>query len=105
MNYTQSQSPQRHHPFEWWYRLTAMPEPPPDAPLARRELVRRTRQASSILVVITAAALAPIPVALQQKNVPFFVTLVITLVAYVVALLALNRRGRLAAAGTLILTV
>src|SRR5258707_15057672 len=85
--------------FEWWYRLTSLPTPPPNASLDEIELARRSHQASTILIILTLAALAPVSVAFQQKNIPFFVILGLTLLTYFVCLTAFNRRGNLVVAG------
>lgn len=90
--------------LETWYRLTSVPVPPPDAPLAKRELSRRTRVASITLLLMTICALVPVPLAILQASAPFFVTLLITLIAYTIAL-SLNRAGKINTAGIIVVVV
>ncbi len=41
----------RPSPLEWWYRMTAPPEPPPNATLKQREAHRRGRLISTMLLM------------------------------------------------------
>src|SRR5271169_3820590 len=90
-----------HHLLEGWYRLTSVPVPAPNAPLVKRELSRRTRVASITLLLMTICAMVPVPLAILQGSIPFFVTLIITLIAYTIAL-ALNQRGKINTAGIIV---
>ncbi|HEY0754437.1 MAG TPA: hypothetical protein VGD98_10775 [Ktedonobacteraceae bacterium] len=85
----------------WWFRLTA-PQESDNATFAQREAVRRGQVASLTVVYISIYTLLPLPLA---HNLGFFVTQIVTFFINAFALIALNRRGHLIAAGWLVVTV
>jgi hypothetical protein len=87
---------------EWWFRLTA-PQEPANATFAQREVARRGRLASVTIVFISLFTLLPLPEAIS--NIGFLVVLLVTLAIDAFALFVLNRKGHLASAGWLIVTV
>lgn len=91
-------------PAEWWFRLTA-PTLPTNATFTQREAVRRGRLASVTILFISLFACLPLIQALQQNNMGFIFTMVVTLLLNAIALFWLNRRGHLAAAGILTVVV
>src|SRR5579875_1068640 len=86
--------------LEPWYRRTAAPEPPASASFAERDLARRGRLASAILLGFMLVGLARLPFVLHDPS-----ALLITGVALValVGLAALNRFGRVNTVGALLL--
>jgi hypothetical protein len=84
----------------WWYTIAAPPEVSTDASLKQRELVRRGRVASVILLVIIALVVLPIPTAFGNPILLF--TLVFVLALDLFALFGLNRTGHVTIAGVLV---
>ncbi len=91
-------------PIEWWYRLTAPPQPLATANFAKREEVRRGRLASVILFfIILLGILATPSIIISSKDPSALISHLSSLAINVVALL-FNRRGRVTAAGVLVVT-
>ncbi len=89
-------------PLEWWYRLTAPPSPSPTASLAERELARRGRLTSLVLLggIIIGTFVALPVVALQN---PQLAPAIATLDVFFLVALWFNRKGRIYIAGVLVL--
>lgn len=84
--------------LEWWYRLTAPPKVSDNASLAQRELVRRGRLSSTILLGMLLFLLAALPVAIIGPDHSLLSILIPSLVISSVVLL-LNRKGKIVTAG------
>jgi hypothetical protein len=84
--------------IELWYSWTTPPEPGTEATIEQRIQVNRARQASLLLFWLILAAIFPIPTAIQQKNMPLLIILLVTITAYLVAMF-LNRMGHPTVAG------
>jgi len=95
---------QQHGPLEWWYTLTAPPEVPVNASFNERELVRRGRLTSAVLLAIIILGLVPVFTSLLTKNRVFIPSLLISLVFDAVALW-FNRRGKINTAGAVALII
>jgi hypothetical protein len=87
---------------EWWFRLTA-PRMPENATFAQREAARRGRVASQTILYVSLFTMLPLPLA--YSNIGFLVVLTLTLLINLFALVVLNRKGHLATAGWLVVTV
>lgn len=88
----------RPSPLEWWYRMTAPPEPPPNATLKQREAHRRGRLISLMLLMQIVIDLIVV------FTVGLFVTHLVILTAGIPTLFLLlggwlNQRGRVLASG------
>src|SRR5690349_13822432 len=87
----------------WWWRLTAPSEPGAGAPFAARELARRGRLLSVLLLVLLAAVLGSL---YQYKFVdddhPAMVYALLAGLGVAAAAGILNRTGRVTAAGVLV---
>src|SRR3954468_9780941 len=59
---------EKKSPLEWWYRITAPTPPPPTASLAERELARRGRLTSLVLLgAVIIGTFIAIPVVFLQN--------------------------------------
>ncbi len=86
----------------WWYSWTAPKAPEADASLAAREIDRRGRLASIILFFITFLGVVATPgIVFGSKNPYALISHPFSLMINVIALF-LNRRGRVTAAGVLV---
>ncbi len=85
----------------WWYAHTAPLDPPPGATFAQRDLVRRGRIASAIMLFLACvlALVAPIGVLGPNKQI-FFTALTVWVVIGVC--IPLNRTGKVNLAGVLL---
>lgn len=88
----------------WWYRWTALPEPPQTATLHQREAARQSRLASTTLFWMTVFTLLPLPVALVSRNATLLALLLVTLCVNLCSVL-LNRKGFRVLAGVLSVVV
>lgn len=89
-------------PLEWWYRLTAPPSPPPTASLAERELARRGRLTSLVLLgALMIATFAAVPVVALQN--PTLAPAIASLDVFFLIALWFNRRGNIYIAGVIVL--
>jgi hypothetical protein len=95
---------ERSSPLSWWYRWTAPPEVPSTASFNERELARRGRLTSAVLLAVVILGLVPVFTSILTKNRVFIPSLLISLVFDGVALW-LNRRGNINAAGIVALLV
>lgn len=85
----------------WWYQQTAPPEPQPGATFQQRDLVRRGRIASAIMLFLTSILLFVAPIGLFGPNTQIFLTaLAIWLI--VALCLVLNRKGKVNLVGVLL---
>lgn len=85
----------------WWYNLTTPPEPAANAPLEQRELYRRARLSSIILLILF---LLTIPSAIEGifgLN-RMLLYILVVFVAATLAATALNKLGRVTLAGLVI---
>jgi hypothetical protein len=92
------------NPTNWWYQWTVPSDPGTQATIEQRIQVNHAHQASSLLFWLILAAIAAIPTALQQGNMPLLVILAITIIAYLIAL-RLNRTGHSTSAGILTMVI
>lgn len=86
--------------LEWWYALTAPSEAPENASLSRREVTRRGRLSSTILLGLLLFLVAALPVGEIYRSL-FYIFLPSLLISIIV--LYLNRQGRLTLAGIILL--
>lgn len=84
--------------FDWWYRWTAVPEPPASASFARRESARKIRLLSTVLFFFLPIMILVQPTTLFIPNGMVRFIAVGLLLAAVISLL-LNRTGRVLLAG------
>ncbi|HEV2662736.1 MAG TPA: hypothetical protein VGU68_19170, partial [Ktedonobacteraceae bacterium] len=70
-----------------WYRLSSPKEPPADADLAARELYRRGRLTSTVLLIFLLLALLFIPVALKSST-KFLLPLMLVVIAVIAVSIA-----------------
>lgn len=77
----------------WWNRLTAPPEPPPDASLAQRELARRGRLASTIVFFLIIVLFLALPIGIFGSNHAIAFLVSALLIAIMISLL-FNRAGK-----------
>lgn len=81
------------HFFEWWYRLTAVPEAPSSASFVKREEARRIRLLSTVLLFFLPALLLALPTTFFIPNEAVrFVTMGLTAISFIA--LYLNRAGK-----------
>lgn len=91
----------RSSPLEWWYRMSAPPEPPPNATLKQREAHRRGRLIATMLLLQIVIDLIVI------LTVGIFVSHLVILTAGIPILFLilggwLNRRGRVLISGIIV---
>ncbi len=87
---------------EWWFRFTA-PHLPEKPTFAQRETARRGRLASVTVLFFSLFMLFPFFQGVIQGNPRQSIPVLISIIINVVALVILNRRGKLAAAGWLVI--
>jgi Tfp pilus assembly protein PilE len=87
--------------LEPWYRFSAPKEPPADADLAARELFRRGRLTSTVLLIFLLLALLFIPVALKSST-KFLLPLMLVVIAVIAVSIACNRFGKITTAGIIL---
>ncbi|HET8841732.1 MAG TPA: hypothetical protein VFN35_09705 [Ktedonobacteraceae bacterium] len=93
---------EKKSPLEWWYRLTAPASPPLTASLAERELARRGRLTSLVLLgAVIIGTFIAIPVILLQN--PLLAPGIGLLDLLFVLALWFNRRGQVYVAGVIVL--
>lgn len=85
--------------LDGWYRLTAPKEPPTNATLAQRELARRGRLTSTILLFVIILIVAMLPIAIFANRILFPILLGALLVSFIS--LFLNRSGKIIVTGVL----
>lgn len=84
--------------LSFWYYLAAPPEPPAHSPLLMREIARRGRVTSLVMLVTIAMVLLAFII---QPSVPVSITLIAVTSIDIIALL-FNRKGKITIAGTII---
>jgi hypothetical protein len=90
----------------WWYHLVALPEPPPGASLAAREMARRSRLiAIFLLVLLFIEAGALFQYTVIDNDHPRMIALVGLALALTAVIAVLNRVGRISLAGILLALV
>jgi len=85
----------------WWYAHTAPPEPPPGATFQQRDLVRRGRIASAIMLFLSSVLVFVAPIGLLGPNTQIFFT-ALTIWFIVAICLVLNRKGKVNLVGVLL---
>lgn len=88
--------------FSWWYRLAAPRPAAHDASLEQRELVRRGRLASIVLLIELLIGMVELPIALLGPNRASFGIPMVIYVGIILIALLFNRRGQITFAGTLL---
>ena len=88
-------------PFEWWYRWTAPAIPPVSASLAMREEARRGRLASIVLLFVIALGVLAAPSIIIVGN-PVAITSHFASIGLNLFALFFNKRGKVTAAGVLV---
>lgn len=92
--YLGNQEPRvRRGALDWWYNLTAPAEPVASADLAKRELARRGRLASTIMFFFVLVLIVVLPIGIFGPNHAIVLVVTALLVVVTVALL-FNRRGK-----------
>jgi hypothetical protein len=86
-------------PLRGWLFISAPPEVPPDAPLAKREAVRRGRVASIVLFFVILLVILPLPSAIGN---PFLLTTLLLVIVLDSIALLVNRSGRTTTAGIMV---
>jgi len=85
----------------WWYAHTAPPDPPPGATFQQRDLVRRGRIASAIMLFLACILVLVVPIGLVGPNTQIFFTAIA--VWFVIGwCLLLNRQGKVNLVGVLL---
>lgn len=79
--------------LDWWYSLTAPAEPLASADLAKRELARRGRLASTIMFFFALVLIVVLPIGIFGPN-HAIVPVVTSLLGIVTVALLFNRRGK-----------
>lgn len=87
--------------LHFWYRIAAPPEAPAHAPLLAREIARRGRVTSLVMLVTIAMVLLTFII---QPSLDITITLIVVTCVDIVAL-TFNQRGRILVAGTIITTM
>src|SRR5438874_12607245 len=87
--------------IQLWNALTTLPEAPPDADLAQREAVRRSRLTSNVLFFFVVMVVALLPACYIAPGHSYFWLDLALAIASIFAL-ALNRQGYTLAAGLLV---
>jgi hypothetical protein len=89
-----------------WYRLTAPPRPDTQASLAKRELARRARLASTLLLIVVVVWLiAGVAQLSFNGSMAGLVPVFLTGLGFLGLLLFLNRRGLVSAVGSLLIAL
>ena len=88
----------KQNPLEWWYRLTAPAVPSISANLEQREIARRGRLTSTILLFVALIIIAlAMPVAVFQNH--LLIPVFLGLIGLVATALLFNRSGKITIAG------
>ena len=85
----------------WWYRHTAPPDPLPGASFEQRDLVRRGRIASTIMLFLACILVLVVPIGLLGPNTQIFYT-AIAVWCVIGLCLVLNRKGQVNLVGLLL---
>ncbi|HZO75416.1 MAG TPA: hypothetical protein VFB60_24650 [Ktedonobacteraceae bacterium] len=85
----------------WWYRHTAPPEPPAGASFEQRDLVRRGRIASAIMLFLACILVLVVPIGLLGPNTQILYT-ALTVWGVIGLCIVLNRKGHVNAVGILL---
>ncbi|GCE17324.1 hypothetical protein [Dictyobacter kobayashii] len=85
----------------WWYGISTPPEPGGAAPYEEREVIRRSRLASIIILIVFIGNFPSLPAAIIGPNKILLPILGIQLIATIVAFF-LNKRGHVNWAGALV---
>src|SRR5579885_1213135 len=85
----------------WWYRHTAPPDPPPGVSFEQRDLVRRGRIASAIMLFLAGILVLVVPIGLLGPNKQILYTAIAVWIVIGLCL-ALNRKGYVTVVGLLL---
>lgn len=85
----------------WWYQHAAPPDPPPGATFEQRDLVRRGRIASAIMLFLTCILVLVAPIGLLGPNTQIFFT-AISIWVVIGLCIVLNRKGKVNLVGFLL---
>src|SRR5581483_10806740 len=85
----------------WWYRHTAPPDPLPGASFEQRDLVRRGRIASTIMLFLACILVLVVPIGLLGPNRQIFYT-ALAVWCVIGLCLVLNRKGQVNLVGLLL---
>ena len=103
--YFNEQGPKsRFRPLTWWYRMTAPPEPALTANFAQREIFRRGRLNSIVLLVTLLFLTAVLPIAIKEGNRALLIILIVSLIMTGITL-PINRSGRVTIVGTIMVSL
>ena len=94
----------RRNYFDWWYRFTAPPIPPPNAPLEVREIARQGRLTSVVIFILIFLNFGSVPSAIAGLNKALIVVLIVSFIT-IGAAMVLNRRGSVLWAGLILVLV
>jgi hypothetical protein len=94
---------QEHGWLRWWYRLASLPEPEQQASFEERELFRRSRTNSQVILALYGLVIFSIPSAVSGSNWLLSVLLVVGACSHTLAAM-LNRLKRVNVAGVMIVT-
>ena len=97
-------STQKSNWSEWWFRFTA-PHLPEKSTFAQRETTRRGRLASITVLFFSLFMLFPLFQGIIQGNPKQSIPVLVSIIINGLALITLNRKGKIVAAGWLIIIV
>ncbi|GHO46922.1 hypothetical protein [Ktedonospora formicarum] len=87
--------------LQWWYRLTALPDPPANASVVAREAARKSRLLSVIVGCLLISFVAFIPGCLALPN-PYVIVVDLGMLPFCIIALFLNRAKKPTLAGILL---
>ncbi len=90
--------------FGWWYRFTAPPIPPPNAPLEQREIARQGRLTSIVIFILIFLNVGSVPSATSGLNKALIGVLIASFIIIGISIV-LNRRGLVFWAGLLLVLI
>ncbi len=88
--------------FHWWYRMTAVPEPPPESSFTKREHARRIRMLSIVTFYLILVLIIFFPACFLLPNAAVVVPLDGSMILVSGVALILNRYGKVIEAGAVI---
>ncbi len=94
----------RRNYFNWWYRFTAPPVPPPNASLEVREIARQGRLTSIVIFILIFLNFGSVPSAVAGLNPALLIVLIVSFIT-IGAAIVLNRRGSVFWAGLILVLV
>ncbi len=94
----------RRNYFDWWYRFTAPPVPPPNASLEVREIARQGRLTSIVIFILIFLNFGSVPSAIAGLNSALTIVLVVSFIVIGISIV-LNHRGLVFWAGLILVLV